>query len=276
MTDLRQGTEYATYMKGLGWIVERIGGVSYFIRKIPIVGSVLKIQRPQSIQYDTIELLSKKYRVFQIILEPKKVVDQKSLAARGYHQSINYFAPSKTLRINLEKTVKKLLSEMHYKTRYNIKKGGQKGLVVKKSNDILMFADFWQRCANDQRDMYLSQKREIVGIYKAFGQNSYITTVTKNRALVSAVLMIKSQNVGHYMFAAATNDGKKDFAPTINAWKTIILAKKLGCKFFDFEGIYDNRFPQKDWIGFTRFKKSFGGKEIKYPGCYTKLRFPFL
>lgn len=49
-------------------------------------------------------------------------------------------------------------------------------------------------------------------------------------------------------------------------------AKKRGCKIFDFEGIYDERFPNKSWLGFTHFKKSFGGYEVSYPGTYTKTR----
>jgi lipid II:glycine glycyltransferase (peptidoglycan interpeptide bridge formation enzyme) len=49
----------------------------------------------------------------------------------------------------------------------------------------------------------------------------------------------------------------------------------MGCKIFDFEGIYDSRFPIKSWLGFTHFKKQFGGNEIAYPGCYIKFRLPF-
>ncbi len=55
----------------------------------------------------------------------------------------------------------------------------------------------------------------------------------------------------------------------------ILLAKKSGCKVFDFDGIYDERFPIKTWLGFTKFKKGFGGKEIEYPGCYISRALPF-
>jgi lipid II:glycine glycyltransferase (peptidoglycan interpeptide bridge formation enzyme) len=47
-------------------------------------------------------------------------------------------------------------------------------------------------------------------------------------------------------------------------------AKKRKCKLWDFEGIYDERFPNKDWLGFSHFKKSFGGSEILFPGSVTK------
>jgi lipid II:glycine glycyltransferase (peptidoglycan interpeptide bridge formation enzyme) len=47
-------------------------------------------------------------------------------------------------------------------------------------------------------------------------------------------------------------------------------AKKRGSLVWDFEGIFDQRFPNKDILGYTHFKKSFGGKEIEFPGAFTK------
>jgi lipid II:glycine glycyltransferase (peptidoglycan interpeptide bridge formation enzyme) len=55
-------------------------------------------------------------------------------------------------------------------------------------------------------------------------------------------------------------------------WEAIKRAKKMGCRTFDFEGIDDPRFPIRAWRGFSHFKKSFGGKEIDYPGCFKKAR----
>jgi lipid II:glycine glycyltransferase (peptidoglycan interpeptide bridge formation enzyme) len=76
------------------------------------------------------------------------------------------------------------------------------------------------------------------------------------------------------MYAASSKKGKKLYAPTLNTWEAIRLSKKKGSSIYDFEGIYDSRFPLKTWRGFTRFKKSFGGKEIKYPGAFVKHRLP--
>jgi len=37
-TDLRQTSEYINYMKIIGWKVERINSVNYFIKNIPLLG----------------------------------------------------------------------------------------------------------------------------------------------------------------------------------------------------------------------------------------------
>ncbi|KKP30162.1 MAG: hypothetical protein UR20_C0056G0005 [Candidatus Woesebacteria bacterium GW2011_GWE2_31_6] len=71
MTDIRQTLEYANYLKSNGWIVERINGINYFIKKLPLLGSILKLQRPKEIDFKIIKKLSKKYGVFQTIIEPE-------------------------------------------------------------------------------------------------------------------------------------------------------------------------------------------------------------
>ena len=55
MVDIRQSVNYANYLKSQGWIVERIKNTNYFIKKIPILGSVLKIQRPINLNFETIK-----------------------------------------------------------------------------------------------------------------------------------------------------------------------------------------------------------------------------
>jgi len=155
--------------------------------------------------------------------------------------------------------------------------------------------------------MFLSQRKEIIEIYKAFGEKAHIILVKsvkntpasethlfyfKNKGfspgvkieksnhpggeieILSGILMLKTKDIAYYMYAASSDKGKKLFAPTLCAWEVIVLAKKLKCKIFDFEGIFDERFPLKSWHGFTRFKKSFGGEVVVHPGAYVKMRLP--
>lgn len=274
MQDIRQTDQYASYLKSLGWKVITTHGVKYFIRKLPLIGAVMKIQRPEAVNFADIENIARKNNVFQIILEPKEA-DTKMLKAKGFKLKSDYFTPTKTIQIDLTKDENSLLNSMHYKTRYNIKKLESSDLKITFGRDIKEFADFWQSCALKQRGMYLSQKKEITEVFKAFAKDSIILLVKDGEKLLSGILILFTKKTAYYMFAASSTEGKKIFAPTHAAWNAIKLAKKKNMKLFDFEGIYDDRFPIKSWLGFSRFKKSFGGKEIEYSGCYTKLRFPF-
>jgi len=275
MKDLRQTSEYARYMESIGWTVDGKPGSFAYIKKLPLIGSFMKIQRPERFDLPMIDKLQEKYNALQVIVEPKFFDHPLLLAGRGYKQSKSCFVPSKTVQIDLTKTEKQLLAEMHYKTRYNIRKNLKPHtLVISTSKDIEAYADYWQLCALKQRGMFLSQKREITSIYKSFGKNAHIVQVRNKQEVLSAVMLIIAGRVAYYMFAASTEYGKKVFAPTLNVWGTLRLAKKRGCKIFDFEGIYDERFPIKSWAGFTRFKKSFGGITVEFPGTYFRTFLP--
>jgi lipid II:glycine glycyltransferase (peptidoglycan interpeptide bridge formation enzyme) len=261
-------------MSAIGWKVEKVSGIFIYVRKFPLIGNFIKIQRPLTIEVKLIQEIIHKYKPFQMVIEPNKIIQVTEIKKLGFKQSKTYFVPSKTIQIDLTKTESQLLKEMHYKTRYNIHKITNYELRITKSKDIVSFADFWQICARD-RGMYLSLKKEIIEIYNAFGENAQIILVKKGDATLSAILLILTKDTAYYMYAASSNNGKKTFGPTVAAWEAIRLSKKLKKKIFDFEGIYDERFPIKSWLGFTRFKRSFGGKEVEYPGTYSKFMLPF-
>lgn len=292
--DLRQTPQYAKYLKDLKWIVEEKDGVYYFIKKIPVLGSVIKIQRPKTVNLNFIDELAKKHRAFQIIIEPIQTSNFQLLTSNSYKLAKSSYLPTKTTVIDLKLSEEEMLKRMHYKTRYNIKKAKNLKLRVQKSNDINLFADFWQNCALKQRGMYIPQKKEIHAMYKAFKNKCSLvfvfpplTTHSPSQRLyragghtpttihpLSAVFSVYTSDTAFYMFAAATAEGKKLFAPTLAAWESIKIAKKKGLKYYDFEGVFDERFPLPSWKGFSRFKLSFGGKIIEYPGSFVKMRLP--
>ena len=149
-TDIRQTPEYAKYMENIGWIVERKGGVNYFIKKFSLIGSFIKIQRPEVLRDQEIKLikrLSKKYRAFQIVIEPRKASlrgKPNLLIEHGFRLSRSPFVPAKTIHIDLTKSEKQLLKEMHYKTRYNIKKAISNKLKVTSSKNIMLICECMQ------------------------------------------------------------------------------------------------------------------------------------
>jgi lipid II:glycine glycyltransferase (peptidoglycan interpeptide bridge formation enzyme) len=91
---------------------------------------------------------------------------------------------------------------------------------------------------------------------------------TKN--YLGAILVLWYDLVAYYWMAGYTKEGKKLFAPSLLVWEALKLSKKKGNTVFDFEGIYDERLPRhgRDWQGFTKFKRGFGGKEFLYPLPY--------
>lgn len=106
------------------------------------------------------------------------------------------------------------------------------------------------------------------------GNTSDSFEVDQNNILAGTVILL-TDTTAYYYYAFTSKQGRKKLAQYLLVWEAIKIGKRKGCKVFDFEGIYDHRFPIKNWQGFSHFKKSFGGREVDYPGCFVKKRLPF-
>jgi lipid II:glycine glycyltransferase (peptidoglycan interpeptide bridge formation enzyme) len=76
----------------------------------------------------------------------------------------------------------------------------------------------------------------------------------------------------------STAKGRHEFATNLVVWEGILEGKRRGCRWFDFDGVRDERYrytKDENWEGVTRFKVGFGGEEVTYLGAYIK-RLPFL
>ncbi|HLE48829.1 MAG TPA: peptidoglycan bridge formation glycyltransferase FemA/FemB family protein [Patescibacteria group bacterium] len=270
LADLRQNNKYGEYLKKLGWELETVDGIKIHVKRV-LFWKFIKIQRPTSLNVNSlIHFLEKNFKLSTVYVEPSSQIQFNELIKSGFKENNSPFLPSKTLELDLGKSEELLLKEMHHKTRYNIRKVQSEKLKVKSNNNFDKFADFWQRCALN-RGMFISQKKEIVALAKSFGKDASVHFVEDDGGWMSAILRVSTKEISYYMYAASTNKGKKSYTPTLVAWDAIKSAKKEGKKIFDFEGIYDERYPLKSWKGFTRFKRSFGGNEIEYPGTLCKV-----
>lgn len=292
--DVHQSDKYGQYMRKIGWIVEKVDGCQIFIRQFSPIGSFIKIQRPNfSIPFKKIEKIAKDYRGFKIVIELSLNKQSNGRATHlsgrqieqfrkfGYKKTNSPYLPTKTIHIDLSQPEKEILAQMKKKTRYCLRRAQKSGLTVKKSKDIESFIHLKLRHFFPFSFLI---KKEIKTLWQIFYPKNAVILEAKRHndayhcdRILGGVLLLFHQGISHYWLAASTKRGKKLFAPTLLVWEAVKLSKKRGCKIFDFEGIYDQRFQKatKSWQGFTRFKRGFGGQEIEYPGCFIKFRFPF-
>lgn len=276
MIDIRQSKNYTNYLSSLGWKVERIKETNYFIRKLPFVGSVLKIQRPKTIDFEVIEKLSKKYRIFQIILEPKNTNDELRIIDYGFKLSKSPYLPTKTLHIDLTKPIKQITTNFKKDARQAIKQGSRATIKEYTTpSEILIFREAWRKSVNFKR--YVPSADQLINLRKSFPLNHSIFLASHNifgSIIGGAIFTRSSHDIAYYWQAFTNKEGRTSLSQYSLLYQGILWAKKQGCKVFDFEGVYDPRFPNKSWLGFSHFKRSFGGHEVEYPGCYTKSRLP--
>jgi len=270
--DLRQSQEYAKYLKSIGWLVERISGCNIYIRKIPLTPfSIIKIQRPKKIPLKKIEHLARKHRAVTIYLEPLITSYQLQATKYGYRLHKSPYLPTKTISLDLTQSEEKILAQMKKDARYELRKAEKEAVQLIKVKGLTKFHQAWKKSVGWQR--YVPSLKSLQHLKKAFGEKAIFLGIGK--PLIAGTVILMADKTAYYYYAFTSKEGRRKSAQYLLVWEAIKLAKKRGCKIFDFEGIYDERFPIKAWKGFSHFKKSFGGKEVGYPGCFVKYRFPF-
>lgn len=277
MLDLRQSSAYANYLAKTGWVVEKADSYFVFIRCFPLTPfSFIKCQRPTRLPLKKIETLAKKHHALQVVIEPLyhiSIYDIEKLKTFGYRLSKSPFLPTKTIHLDLARSEKKILAQMAKDARYGIKKAKREGIKIKKSRPE-DFRKAWKKSVGWRR--YVPSLKNLEELKGAFGPNALFLTALHYSDIyhyskeVAGVVILKADKTAYYYYALTSKKGRKLWAQYLLVWEAIKWAKKQGCQIFDFEGIYDSRFPIKSWQGFSHFKKSFGGKEVNYPGCFVK------
>jgi hypothetical protein len=272
--DIRQSEEYAFFTKSLGWEVKKINGINIFIKKIPVLGSIVKIQRTEKVPFEEIEKVAKKFRAFQIILEPAFKIDPEDLKKYKYKPLSSPFIPTKTIIKDVKKEEKEILSSFSKNKKRDVLYAQKNGLLVKEGT-LKDFLTLKREYLLKKFILPLGINKETKLLFEAFRDKAKAVIAYKKDSpepLAGAIILF-CEKTAYYWQAAATDKGKKLLAPTLVVWEAIKLAKKEGCLFFDFEGIYDERFPQnRSWQGFTRFKRGFRGEEVIFPAPYVKTK----
>lgn len=285
--ELQQSTPYVSYIRRLGWKTEVLDGTTLFIRKIPFVGTLAKIQR-----FDTLPYLPRlipflrSYTVTTVAAEPSLAVSQDTYSA--WLESVSKFfkiyrepfMATKTIRIPLVDDEQTIFSRLTEAKRRAVRKAQKNDIIVDSSPNIAalmsikakgagLFGSITTYGADIVWEEFTKKK-------KAFTLLAY-RKGTKNP--VAGVMLLVWDNISYYWIAGATKQGKKLFAPTLLVWEALRLSKQHGATAFDFLGVWDERTPtiNSSWKGFSKFKEGFGGTALYYafaPGHWKK-PFPF-
>ncbi|MDP2649694.1 MAG: peptidoglycan bridge formation glycyltransferase FemA/FemB family protein [bacterium] len=274
MQDLRQSTEYGKHMEAIGWKVEKINSTQAFIRPLLFIGSIIKIQRPQNLSFPDIDKLAKKYKAIFVKVEPCNHGNTEIFRNHGFKKNKSPMLCSKTIQIDLTKSEEQILKDMKKDTRYELKKIPKNKITLEETNDLFLFRKFWKEYASFKR--WIPPISFLQSLKKSFGKNSIFLLAKQDEKILGGITLILNERTAYYYFAFSSKEGKKSGVPYFLVWEAIKLAKSSKCKAFDFEGIYDERFPNNSWQGFTHFKKGFGGKEVEFPQPIIKLYNPVL
>lgn len=271
--ELQQSPLYAEYIDKLGWKIVRTDGARMFYRHIPLMGGLLKIQRPPHLpRISKLLPILKENRVRTVAIEPHPKEDLRKYkrwcATVAKHCALvrSSYQPTKTILIATDIPEEDMFKKFSEAKRRAVRKAVKYGVTVEESQDI----------------------RRLIGIKnKSSGPFGFITTFgidrfwpimapnhatvllayTSGHKLVGGILLVFWEKTAYYWIAGATKEGKKLSAPTLLVFEALKVARRRGMKRFDFVGVWDERMKNQhhDWLGFTKFKEGFGGEPFYYP-----------
>ncbi|MEI6191215.1 MAG: peptidoglycan bridge formation glycyltransferase FemA/FemB family protein [bacterium] len=196
-----------------------------------------------------------------------------------YHSS--FFQPRTEWFLGLEKTETELLADMHKNHRYSIRVAEKENINVEivTENFDKYFETFYELMAGtaERNSFKLHPKNYYRNIFQNLPKiNAHLAVAKYNEKILVIDLVIIYGGVANYVFSGSSNE-ERDKMPTYLAlWKSILQAKALGCKYYNFGGISAENRPEKSWEGLTAFKKKWGGQEISHSDFFDLVANPFL
>lgn len=287
--DIRQSPEHARYLRSLGWIIESVPSareksrIQMYLLRVPILNwHFAKLQRySQCPDQSALRAVFKKYRVFAFSFEP----GQLSLNDQDLHEKLIHafkgkldkgvYVPSATLVLNLNLSLEMLRksfdSNARRLTRPQIHQSVQTVIQPVPDWPKGSVEQFWELGKQTNKHWHLT-KSLFQKLADGYGKHAHLAVSLDKTtgAWLSGILLLHTKDQLNYFQAWAGPQARKQGTHFWTVWKSLEYGKKLGCSMFDFEGMYDARFPRKSWQGFSRFKQKFGGEFIKFPGCFTR------
>ncbi len=283
-----QSEKWGEFKTNYGTPAVRAGGVQYTKHKIPFtnfyVGYAPKVN-PETIDFEKLKESAQKEGCAYINLDCPMVIKNSTsdsleniLTSNASKAKKTTFAQGNVL-LDLTKSEEDLLSAMHHKKRYNIKKAEKSGIVIdfddgtqgQKSEEAL---ETFYRIHNEtalRQKFYVKPIEYYQTMYKLLSSAGIakIATAKLGNECISSWMLFIFEGVLYYPYGGSTNKHQNFFPNELLCWEAIKMGKLSGCKVFDMWGASVNPEDKTDeWYGFTNFKLGFGGEHIIYVDSY--------
>ncbi|MEK7582723.1 MAG: peptidoglycan bridge formation glycyltransferase FemA/FemB family protein [Patescibacteria group bacterium] len=253
-------------------------GANIIRHDLPFGKNYLYIPHGPTIQFDGIEgglkheigfffkylrELAREQKSIFVKIEPLSDTITELIFDFGLRKSKKHIQPHKTVALNLALQEDVLLSQMHHKTRYNIKLAQNHDIRVQLSDDIEIFWNLLKKTTTHDK-FYAHEKKYYQKLLTLDGRlKTNLLIAYHGKTPVAGAIILMCDDISYYLHGASDHDFRNLMAPYALHWDIIKHLKALGFLFYDFWGIDAQR-----WPGVTRFKLGFGGQTIEYPGSF--------
>jgi len=194
------------------------------------------------------------------------------LAARGAAR-VRSVQPRHTLVLDLRRTEEELRAELLSGRRRSINAAARKGVSIRRTREPREVEEFLRliRMTGERNrfdphpdEYYRTVCTTLFGLQVA---SLYLAEVEGQS--VAGVIAFESPTTGYYAHAADDPERSRQIvAAAPLAWQIVLDCRAEGRTAFDFWGVIPDDSVEHPWAGFSRFKKTFGGRLVTRPGTF--------
>jgi lipid II:glycine glycyltransferase (peptidoglycan interpeptide bridge formation enzyme) len=245
------------------------------------IGTILRGPKVNEEMLENIKNIAQKQNAIFVKFEPNVAKSDNIMHFPNLVVSPKVAFYPNTFKVDLTKSTDKLLSDMHSKTRYNIRIANRHGVEIKEDTTDKGFEVYLKLLfdTTKRQGFYLhTQKyhRDLWQILKKTDIPHIMLAIYQGKVL-SAFMLFKLKDQLFYPYGASLDTNREVMAPTLNMWESIKLGQKLKCHAFDMWGCLGPDAKEGDnGFGFHRFKQGYNGQPFEYVGTYDFVINPIL
>jgi lipid II:glycine glycyltransferase (peptidoglycan interpeptide bridge formation enzyme) len=190
---------------------------------------------------------------------------------RGFGRAPIDLLPVETLILDLTDPPVAILAQMRPKGRYNIRLAERHGVVVREERGPAALPDFWALLAEagGRAGFFVEPPAFFVALRAALAPRGLARFLIAERAgePLAAMLLVTYGERATYLYGAVSNRQRETMAGYALQWAAILAARAAGCRTYDFFGYEPHGAPEHLYAGFSRFKRQFGGRPIRFIGA---------
>ncbi|MBR1939598.1 peptidoglycan bridge formation glycyltransferase FemA/FemB family protein [Candidatus Saccharibacteria bacterium] len=230
-------------------------------------GPCLKNKAALAAATHAIKKLAAEQKCFFVRIEPTIPFTEPEMRKIGARKS-HHIDPEHTWILDLPKTDEEIYQIIGKNKARAHRNRALKNITVRTSKDVAdmdIFFKFYEDVA--KKDNFQTSERNYLAHQLKFDfATLYIAEFEKQA--IAATIMYSGKDACYYAYAGADYEHRKKEGGAILLTQMLFDARAAGKKYFDFWGITTSDDPADPWFGFTKFKKSFGGRQIDYAGTY--------
>ncbi len=271
MTSFLQSQGWEAFQRSLGRKTERIQGILFIEHALPF--GILYFYAPhptieQGAYQNLISELSRIAKRTGAVFSKIDVAHSPISFSKTIPTAVSHsIQPRESLILDISRSETELMTAMHPKTRYNIKRAEKHGVVAtlfQGDERNARFAVFWDLLsATAKRDGFRihaeNYYRKLLAL-RAGDFQTFLAIAFLNEKPLAAIIIGLHGDRAIYLHGASSSDERNVMAPYLLHWAAIGEMKKRGVREYDWWGI-----DEKRWPGITRFKRGFGGRCVLHP-----------